>query len=228
MSTNPTSAWELLNDEAFYSALAKARRAWLDAMRDYRTSRGSVRMPLAPALTEEHVANCVVMASRDQILEVMPKRGTVAEVGVLAGDFSAKILDIVQPSAFHLFDKDFQTHAVLERFAPQVDDGTMHLHEGISWESVPKLPDGLCDFIYIDADHTYAAVKRDLEVAKHKIKQNGFLLFNDYIYLSPKSCRKYGVVEAVNELCVNEGWELAYFALHRRMYCDVAIRRMNS
>ena len=36
---------------------------------------------------------------------------------------------------------------------------------------------------------------------------------------------EYGVVQAVNELCLAENWELAFFALSPEMYCDVALRR---
>jgi len=80
--------------------------------------------------------------------------------------------------------------------------------------------------VYIDADHSYAGVKRDIAVAKEKVKPDGMLVFNDYTLWSPLELMEYGVVHAVNELCLNEDWELMYFAFQRHMYCDVALKRI--
>jgi hypothetical protein len=68
-------------------------------------------------------------------------------------------------------------------------------------------------------------VKRDIEISKKKIRHDGYLIFNDYTYWSPLECMKYGVIEAVNELCAEEDWEVLFFSLNPRLYCDVAIRR---
>lgn len=38
--------------------------------------------------------------------------------------------------------------------------------------------------IYIDADHSYEGVKKDISVACRKVKHDGILIFNDYIYWS--------------------------------------------
>ena len=34
----------------------------------------------------------------------------------------------------------------------------------------------------------------------------------------------YGVVPAVNELVVSEGWQVVGFALQQHMFCDIALR----
>ena len=91
---------------------------------------------------------------------------------------------------------------------------------------MPDLPDEHFDFIYLDADHSYDGVTTDIAIAKHKIVYDGYLIFNDYTYWSAMECTDYGVVHAVNNLCLDEDWEFVYFALQSRMYCDVAIRRM--
>ena len=59
-----------------------------------------------------------------------------------------------------------------------------------------------------------------------KIKADGLLVFNDYTVWSYVEMQPYGVVAAVNELCVEEGWEIVYLALPAHMYCDVAVQRM--
>lgn len=53
----------------------------------------------------------------------------------------------------------------------------------------------------------------------------GHLLFNDYTFWSATEGIPYGVVQAVNEFCMREGWPIVYFALGWMGYSDVAIRR---
>ena len=73
--------------------------------------------------------------------------------------------------------------------------------------------DGYFDWIYIDAQHDYEGVKRDIGVARRKVKDAGLLVFNDYIVWSYVEMAPYGVVAAVNELCREDRWELIYLAL---------------
>ena len=36
----------------------------------------------------------------------------------------------------------------------------------------------------------------------------------------------YGVVAAVNELCIEDGWEIMMLALPSHLYCDVAVQKI--
>ena len=212
------------NDEA--KALERAREAWLTAMEDRKVGPGIVRMRPAAALRPEHVAGCQVMASREQLLEHMPKRGEVAEAGVGEGRFSRAILEIVEPRTLHLIDTRLTKERIRERFTEEVDSQVVRLHEGLSWNMLRELPDGALDFVYIDADHRYKAVSRDIAAAVKKVKRDGYMVLNNYTYWSPLECMKYGVVEAVNEFLLrNNSWRLAFMCLSPRMYCDVALRR---
>ena len=206
--------------------LLKARDAWMQVMSDYRDERGLVCLPIPPMLEDRHLENCQIVASRDRIIQRMPHGGHIAEVGVLAGDFSQVLLYECSPTELHLIDLDLRSHKIEKRFAEQVRSGAVILHEGRSSHILKRFPDQHFDFIYIDADHSYEGVKKDINVAKQKIRDDGFLVFNDYTYWSPVECVNYGVMHAVNELCLEEGWQIAFFALDPYMYCDVAIRRM--
>jgi hypothetical protein len=68
-------------------------------------------------------------------------------------------------------------------------------------------------------------VKRDIDVARCKVKDGGLLVFNDYIVWSYVEMEPYGVVAAVNELCTEDKWEMIYLALPSHMYCDVALKK---
>jgi len=56
--------------------------------------------------------------------------------------------------------------------------------------------DSSCDFIFIDADHTYESVKRDIQCWLPKLKTTGLFAGHDYAH---PDCAFPGVVKAVNE-----------------------------
>lgn len=221
-STSPTPVPDLDHQ------LQKAQTAWLDQLVDFQDDFGCIQLPPLPMLMEQHLEHCRVLPSRESILRRMPVGGIAAEVGVQTGGFSQAILDICRPSKLHLIDFDLQRFAIHDKFKSEIDAGIVCLHEGYSSSVLQEFTEEYFDFVYIDANHTYAVVKRDIELAKLKIKADGVLLFNDYTYWSPTECMRYGVIQAVNELCLEEDWEVIYFALEPYMYCDVAVRRRHN
>jgi hypothetical protein len=204
--------------------LLEARDAWMCVMSEYQDRRGLVCPPTPPMLEDRHLANCQLVASRTSIIRRVPKLGRVAELGVLAGDFSQVLLAECAPRELHLIDLDLHSCAIQQRFAAEVRKGMIMLHEGDSSQTLMTFADHSFDLIYIDADHTYEGVCKDLQVAKQKIRPEGLLILNDYTYWSPVECMPYGVMRAVNEFCLREDWEIAYFSLDPYMYCDAAIR----
>jgi hypothetical protein len=50
--------------------------------------------------------------------------------------------------------------------------------KGYSHECIPNLPDN-CDIIFIDADHTYEACKKDIKLSLPKVKKGGILSGHD-------------------------------------------------
>ncbi len=61
-----------------------------------------------------------------------------------------------------------------------------------------KVPDGSLDFVFIDAQHDYESVKRDIELWAPKVKKGGLLSGHDYEPNFP------GVIQAVKEYCKPE------------------------
>lgn len=205
--------------------LEQARKAWLREMHDSGPVSDVVTLPTGPQLEERHLANCRVLPRRDLLMRQIRPGGVGAEIGVLKGEFSRVILDACQPSTLHLIDIDLATHAVATAFTEEIVAGTVVLHEGESVSILKTFPEETFDFIYIDANHSYNSVKSDIAAATPRLGSDGLLIFNDYTYWSPCECMKYGVIQAVNELCLEDDWEILFFALEPYMYCDVALRR---
>ncbi len=146
---------------------------------------------------------------RAEMLRLMPQNGTVAEIGVFKGDFSAQILSITKPHRLHLIDfwPDEMIHSGGERitgtdactfvrntFASEIKNNKVFLHKGLSGHVSQEFPDEYFDWIYIDAGHSYEDVKSDLDRWYPKVKTGGFITGHDYIEKT-----WYGVVQAVNE-----------------------------
>lgn len=210
----------------FDNQLEKARTAWFKEMENYRNSFGLVSFPLMPMLTQRHLENCRILPDRESALCRMKVGGICAEVGVETGKFSKSILEICRPSKLHLIDLNLQGYSIREQFQSDIDADVVCLHEGDSSTILQGFPERYFDFIYIDGDHKYeGGVKRDIQAATSKLSESGFLIFTDYTYWSPAECTPYGVIHAVNELCLEQDWEAVYFSLAHFMYCDIAIRR---
>lgn len=179
----------------------------------------------APQLRDEHLRDCVIVADRTVLLERLPKGGIVAEVGTLHGEFSREILRIIEPQELHLIDHEIQSR-VREMAEDPFVRTRLRVHEADSVEALESFPDRYFDWIYVDAQHSYEGVKRDIDAARRKVKADGLLIFNDYTIWSYVEMEPYGVVAAVNELCVEDDWKLMYLALPCHMYCDVAVRKI--
>jgi predicted O-methyltransferase YrrM len=131
--------------------------------------------------------------------------GRGAEVGVLYGDTSAYLLkEIPNLTLFSVdpylpydepgHDRTAQTLSSYEQVAReklrQFGDRSQ-IMKLYSVEAAPKIPDGSLDFVFIDALHTYEAVKEDIAAWFSKIRPGGLLTGHDY--------RWDGVQRAVHE-----------------------------
>ena len=63
---------------------------------------------------------------------------------------------------------------------------------GISWEMADSVPDNLLDFIFIDADHEYNSVIKDIKAWTPKLKLGGMISGHDTHF--------EGVMQAITEL----------------------------
>jgi hypothetical protein len=193
-------------------------------------------------LDYKHIENCKLLPNRYIALDHIPKGGVVAELGVLGGDFSKHILSRTNPERLFLIDtfcsndwdstKRFTSlnheEFIKNDFAKEIESGQVKMMKGLSWDLLDIFPNHYFDWLYIDADHRYNSVKKDLSIAINKIKEDGIIMMNDYIMYDHVMKEDYGVIQAVNEFCVEHNYELIYLALHPQMFCDVMLRKIKS
>lgn len=144
-------------------------------------------------------------ASRNCVLERLPKRSIGAEIGVYKGEFSRLILRSVEPSCLHLIDPwrfesdptyarswyggptgqsqknmDAIYRSICNQLASSIASGQVVIHRGNSADVLPSFEDRYFDWIYIDGNHQYEFVKADLELSFAKVKVGGLVTGDDY------------------------------------------------
>jgi hypothetical protein len=175
-------------------------------------------------IKDNAVVNCRVLGSRHSAIETLPKGGIIGEVGTQTGQFADHIYHTAQPSRLHLFDLSLEWFDKSVLVDP-IQQGDVQIHLGDSSTELGKFPNEHFDWLYIDGDHSYGGITRDIAQAVRTVKREGVLVFNDYTVWSPLEVCNYGVLKAVNELVNGGEWEFLYLALHPWGYHDVALRR---
>lgn len=213
-----------MSDNTIQGSFVKARQDLLKVLEDCKKINNNF-LEFASPLQQIHLENCKLIYSREALLRYLPQNSVVAEVGTQTGYFARKIIDITQPSELHTIDINWSIFEK-EKFLTDIETNILHIYEGDSVEVLSRFPNEYFDWIYIDADHSYEGVYRDIQCAAKKVKSNGILVFNDYTVWSPLEAQPYGIMRAVNEFCINQGWEFIFFALATSGYHDIAIRKI--
>ena len=187
-----------------------------------RAGRLAVRPtpPPAPAVPQELVEEARLCGDRSELIRRLPKGGTVAELGTLLGDFARHILDTAAPERLHICD----IHLANCR-KDVLADPRVSAQEALTTDWLPQFPDGHFDWIYVDADHAYEAVRADIAAAHAKVKPGGYLVFNDFARMMRPGLGVFGVHQAVTEFMVAARWPVAFFAFQGEALYDIALRR---
>ena len=132
------------------------------------------------------------------------------EIGVLGGEnafnilthLSIKILYLIDP---YLFYDNMKGHGVIENnnvaehFKKQAYDLLANFNDKIIWiydfsENAHSSANNM-DFVYIDGNHRYKYIKKDIELYYPKIKDGGIIAGHDF------KAGEIGVCRAVEEFC---------------------------
>ncbi len=173
------------------------------------------------------------------VWQYIPKNPVCIEIGVLYGDFSKLILEILKPKNLILVDpfgidsgnssqqksygqgqidtaysveQDYNN--LISRFEKEIITGQLIIQRNYSHEIVNSFPRSFFDFVYIDACHLYECVKEDLNDWLPKLKLKGLICGHD--------ADQEQVKRAVDEFCIENNFELIIFNPDRG---DFALKR---
>ena len=133
--------------------------------------------------------------------------GTLVELGAWKGRSSAFLVveakNKSQDIQIHIVDTWLgsgehaagMTDGLYEKFIANMSplNGHYQAHRMTTDKAASLFEDSSLDGVFIDADHTYEAVKKDIQNWLPKVRKGGILAGHDYIHTWP------GVVQAVNE-----------------------------
>lgn len=206
-----------------FEQVEQKRRAFSKALREFRAAKGRYHNP-APELPAAKLEGCEVLPNRYMLLDKVRQGGVMAEIGVDRGDFSLEILTRCKPEKLHLFDIDISRLVNPDiRAELASEDSRLKTHIGDSSTNLGRMPDAYFDMVYVDGDHDYKGVVKDIEAVLPKMKPGAILIFNDYTVWSATSMYHCGVARAVNELCLAHPWKFRYMSLQSMMYNDVML-----
>lgn len=167
----------------------------------------------------------------DMIKHYIKENCNIAEIGVFKGSFS-KILYQTKPSKLDLIDlwegmlmsgnedgnniiyTDSNT-ALSEVNDMFKDSENVSIIKCDSVTYLNKLEDNFYDAIYLDGDHSYYGVKRDIEICFKKVKKGGYIMGHDYEmnYYKTSNVYNFGVKQAVDEFCLKYNQKIIAKAL---------------
>ncbi len=179
-----------------------------------------------------HTASCRLLPDRLALLDQMPRRARVAEVGVAFGDFTQEILERCAPRKLFLIDLwESSRYAaglsrIEKRHAAAIEAGTVEIRRGRSVDILRSLAPASLDWVYIDTDHSYATTLGELETCEKLIAPGGRIAGHDFCTGNVIDAVPYGVVEAVTRFCREFDWQFEYLTVESRGHFSFCIRRI--
>ena len=148
------------------------------------------------------------------VAKMLPPNPIGVELGVLNGDFSQQILDVLKPKYLTLIDPyetggerydsglssaystETEYQRVLDRFKNEIANEQIAIIREYSFDAVYSFADNSLSFVYLDASHLEDDVKKDLTDWLPKMKEGSLICGHDLVAIS-----NFGVIQAVNWFC---------------------------
>jgi hypothetical protein len=132
--------------------------------------------------------------------KILPKNSVIAEIGIFTGEFTQFIMNNLEPKTMYAvdpytsgigimgsgdvngFNMEFFELDLLYKFVKNrfVANSNLELCRECSMDFLKRIPDGHLDAIYLDGDHSFENVANELEIARYKVKEGGWIMGHDY------------------------------------------------
>jgi SAM-dependent methyltransferase len=175
-------------------------------------------------IPQELLDNSKLFSNRNKLMEYFkyeyPQK--IAEVGVQEGFFNEFINDTFNPKELYAIDIDitqYTSRTIIKDNVIPINKPSQNI---LASDFSSQL-----DLVYLDADHSYDAAKKDIEILKDIIKPGGLFVFNDFTMFSVHEMLFYGVARAVTEFIIKEKWQVVALALDEWNFYDIALRKPN-
>lgn len=167
------------------------------------------------------------LPKRIDLIRAQPDKSVGAEIGVWRGYFSSEILRFTDTSMLYLVDPWAPSHCYTDPLQSTNHEsdlketqsnirgfvGRWHIVRKTSQEAAVSEEVPLLDWAYIDANHAYQDVMKDLIAWSKKLKPEGRILGHDYTNSPSSQHWSFGVVDAVNDFCKNQNWKLTHLTI---------------
>ncbi|ARP97343.1 methyltransferase [Bordetella genomosp. 13] len=180
----------------------------------------------------QHTENCRVLPDRELLLSRIPSGGVCAEIGAAFGDYTDSILSLNKPKQLHLvdaWDSDRYRQGLQQirhKFAKEIQADQLCIHQGLSVDKLLEFKDNFFDWVYIDTNHSYETTLDELKICNRKVKPGGRIAGHDFCTGNVISPVPYGVVEAVTQFCVEDGWQYEYVTLEYHGHFSFCLTRL--
>lgn len=167
--------------------------------------------------------------------------GTAVEIGVFRGDFAYELLQnwrgeslyLIDPwthlndyiDSWNLTDEQMAENFEITQMKLSAFNSKVHFLRMRSEEAVGLIDNESCDFIYVDANHSYKHTKNDIHLWYPKLKTGGIMAGHDYYDaiadndlepilnneekdINKEDLTSYGVKSAVDEFVREKGIQL--------------------
>lgn len=169
--------------------------------------------------------------SFDRFLKRSKKKGLIGvEIGVHDGDHALDMMENLPIEKLYLIDpwmsyEDYYESVGNPRKTTSALNERMRVTQKIlkkygnkvvfirklSEDAVGQFKDNSLDFVYIDGNHQYEFVKKDIEKYYPKIKKGGIIGGDDYTSSSETELERFGVFKAVNEFFKKLKKEISFY-----------------
>jgi len=179
-----------------------------------------------------HTQSCSVLPNRFAMLDRMPKKSRVAEIGVAFGEFSKEILQRCDPDVLFLIDAwaTERYRAGLETIEDDLSDlikkGKVKILKGLSTTVLGDFGPHTFDWVYLDTNHSYDTTLAELELCNSIVARGGRISGHDFCTGNVIDAVPYGVVEAVTKFCKDRNWQFEYLTVESRGHFSFCIMRL--